>query len=81
MLFLSRLYRTSAKAGMKVSQFLHEVIIGKMLGDVHAERPSAKHNTRLCFKHSSKHKLYITHLFELFSSFCTSSPIDRSYSE
>lgn len=76
---LSRFYRTSAKAGMKVSQFLHEVIIVKMLGDVHAERPSAKHNTRL-FNLWLK-KPYITHLFELFSPYCTSLPIVRSYPE
>lgn len=52
-----------------------------MLGDVHTERYSAKHNTNLSFKHSLKYSLYITHLFELFSPYCTSSSIDRSYPE
>jgi hypothetical protein len=52
-----------------------------MLGDLFAERPSANHNTRLCFKHSLKFVAYIHHLYDLFSSFCNSAPIYRSYSE
>jgi hypothetical protein len=77
----TRLYRTSSKAGLIVTPFLHEVIIGKMLGDLHAERPSPKHNTRLSFKQSIVQNEYISHLWQLFSAYCTSPPIIRAYLE
>jgi len=77
----SRLYRTSSKAGLIVTSVLHEIIIGKMLGDLHAERPSIKHNTRLSFKQSIVQDEYISHLWKLFSVYCTSPPITRSYPE
>jgi len=77
----SRLYRTNSKAGLIVTNVLHEIIIGKMLGDLHAERPSTKHNTRLSFKQSIVQDEYISHLWQLFSVYCTFPPITRSYPE
>ena len=47
---ITRSYRTSAKSAVMLTSFLHEVIIGCMLGDLHAEKPSVNHNTRLTFK-------------------------------
>jgi len=76
---LLRLYRTSAKAHMFVTTSLHEVIIGLMLGDLHVEKPSLKHNARLQFKQSTINTLYITHLYELLIGFCGSPPIWLSY--
>jgi hypothetical protein len=75
----SRLYRTSSKAGLIVTYVLHEIIIGNMLGDLYAERPNTKHNTRLSFKQSIVQDEYISHLWLLFSVSCTSPPITRSY--
>ncbi len=39
-----RFYRTSKFAHLTVNQFLHQVIIGIILGDLHIEKPSIKHN-------------------------------------
>lgn len=55
-------YRTSAKKDLIVSKELNEVIIGCMLGDLTAEKPNERSNTRLQFKQSIKNKPYINHL-------------------
>lgn len=77
--FLIRFYRTSASVHMFVTPFLHEVIMGLMLGDLHVEKPSLKHNARLQFKQSTINTPYITHLYELLIGFCGSPPIWLSY--
>jgi len=65
----------SAKAHMVVTPALREIIIGSMLGDLSAEQPSSKHNTRLQFKQSVKNEIYIKHIYELFRDYCGSKPI------
>lgn len=37
--FIIRPYHTSAKSAVILTSYLHEVIIGCMLGDLHAENP------------------------------------------
>lgn len=69
----TRGYRTSKFAQLTVPQELHDVIIGLMLGDLHAEKPSAKANTRLSFKGGLINAPYILHLFGLFSNFTISN--------
>jgi hypothetical protein len=49
-----------------------------MLGDLTAEKPSVKHNTRLQFKQSKVNLVYINHLYELFKEYCGSKPINLS---
>ena len=78
-LLLVRFYRTSSRVHMLVTPFLHEVIMGLMLGDLHVEKPSVKHNARLQFKQSTINALYIAHLYSLLESFCSSPPIWLSY--
>lgn len=75
---LIRSYRTSAKAHLKVPSELDEIIIGSMLGDLSAEKPSEKANTRLQFKQSIKNREYIEHLFTLFQGYCGSKPLEMS---
>jgi hypothetical protein len=76
--FTVRFYRTSKKAHLELSNDLDEIIIGSMLGDLSAEKPGVKSNTRLQFKQSIKNKLYIEHLYLLFQEFCGSKPLVMS---
>lgn len=76
--FNVRFYRTSKKANLELSNDLDEIIIGSMLGDLSAEKPGVKSNTRLQFKQSIKNKLYIEHLYLLFQEFCGSKPLEMS---
>lgn len=75
---LSRFYRTSSKAGLRLTQRLHEILIGSMLGDLFAEKPSSKHNTRLMFKQSVVNSDYIYHFFDLICLYCGSVPVQVS---
>lgn len=68
----TRNYRTSAKNHLTVTSGLDEIIIGSMLGDLSAEKPSIKHNTRLQFRQSEINKEYIYHLYDLFKLWITS---------
>ena len=76
--FIIRNYRTSKKAHLELSNELNEVMIGSMLGDLTAEKPSLNSNTRLQFKQSLKNRLYIEHLYLLFQEFCGSKPLIMS---
>ena len=69
-----RQIRTSAKAHLKVSAELEEVIIGTILGDLGVERPNPRCNTRLQFKQTSKKEVYVAHMYLLFKEFCGSPP-------
>lgn len=74
-----RFLRTSAKASLKITPPLDEVIVGSILGDLTAERPNNNCNTRLTFKQSLVNKEYLLHLFSLFEEYCGSKPINLSY--
>ena len=76
--YLIRSYRTSSKKGLTLPDTLDEIIIGCMLGDLTAEKPSANSNTRLQFKQSLKNQPYIEHLYLLFQEYCGSKPIKMS---
>ena len=76
--FMCRFYRTSKKTGLIVSNNLHEVIIGSLLGDLSAEKPNNNCNTRLQFKQSLVNKQYIYHLYDLFKEFCGTEPLSMS---
>ena len=64
---------------MVLTQLLLEVAIGLMLGDIHAEKPSAKHNTRLQFHHSQVQGAYLFHLYDLFKDYCGAGPFSASF--
>jgi hypothetical protein len=68
----SRFYRTSAKVNMVLTPLLHEILVGSMIGDLHAERNTIKSNTRLHFKQSIINREYIEHLYSLFQDYCGS---------
>lgn len=80
-LLLTRFYRTSPKAHLILTQLLLEVGIGLMLGDIHAEKPSAKHNTRLQFHHSEVQGFYMVHLWDLFKDYCNAGPFGASFKD
>jgi hypothetical protein len=68
------MYRKSAKFNLELSNDLAEIIIGLMMGDLFAEKRNSNSNTRLQFKQSTKNKIYIDHLYNLFKDFCGSEP-------
>lgn len=74
-----RYYRTSPMKHLTITPLIHQIIIGKMLGDLTAERPSVNHNTRLQFKQSAKQYFYIWHLWEIMKPYCGSKPIFLQY--
>lgn len=78
-LLFIRLYRTSSKSHLILTQLLLEVGIGMMLGDIHAEKPSAKHNTRLQFHHSQVQEFYLYHIYDLFKDYCGAVPFNTSF--
>jgi len=75
---LTRSYRTSVKAHLKITPELDEIIIGSLLGDLSCERRNKNSNTRLQFKQSTINELYVNHLYSLFKSYCGSKPITLS---
>ena len=77
----TRNYRTSAKNHLTITSGLDEIIIGSMLGDLSAEKPSIKHNTRLQFRQSEINKEYIYHLYSLYKDFCKSKPKVNTYKD
>lgn len=74
-LIFSRFYRKSSLFNVEIPKNLNEILIGLMLGDLTAERPSLNHNTRLQFKQSIINEKYIDHLYDLFKDFTGSKPI------
>jgi hypothetical protein len=79
LLQLVRFYRTSAKAHLVLSQIQVDILIGSMLGDLHAERKTIRNNTRLTFKQTNKKASYIEHLYGIFIEFTGSTPVLQSY--
>lgn len=50
--------------------FLHQVVIGQLLGDSHASRSSITANTRLEWSFGAPYFEYATWIYGLFSKFC-----------
>ena len=71
---LNRYYRKFLKLDLKLSNYLNEIIIGCLLGDLTAERKNKNCNTRLQFKQSIINIDYINHLYELFKDYCGTPP-------
>ena len=71
-----RNYRTSNKISLTIPNYLHEIIIGSLLGDLTAERPNIKCNTRLQFKQSLINEKYINHMYNLFQIYCGTGPLN-----
>jgi hypothetical protein len=69
-----RNYRKSIKYNLIVDQEKREILLGLLLGDLFAEKPSLYSNTRLQFKQSVINKEYINHLFTIFKIYCISHP-------
>jgi len=56
----------------KISNDLHEIIIGLTLGDLHIRKRFL--NSSLNFKGGLKNKEYIFHLYEIFKLYCKTKP-------
>jgi hypothetical protein len=57
-----------------LSSELKEVLIGLLLGDLHAAKQKKSINVRLDFEQGFVHKDYLYHLFDLFKSYCLAAP-------
>lgn len=64
----SRLTR-SERLEYKLSDYLSQVLVGLILGDLHMRRYSSTANTRLVFCQGKNNEQYIIHLYELFKEF------------
>jgi hypothetical protein len=55
------------------SKEVHDLIIGKLLGDAYADKRSHRHNTRIEFKHSNKQKDFIKYIWSILykNDFCS----------
>lgn len=63
-------YKKKTTTDMVIDPVLNEIIIGCLLGDARVERQKPQWNARLCFEQGVINKLYLFHLFEIFSPFC-----------
>jgi len=50
-----------------------EILIGLLLGDVHASKVNTK-NTRFLFEQGEVHSDYLFHLYEIFKDYCKTEP-------
>ena len=50
-----------------------EILIGLLLGDVHASKARTK-NTRFLFEQGEVHSAYLYHLYEIFKEYCKTEP-------
>ena len=57
----------------KIPSLIDEILIGLLLGDVHASKHMTK-NTRFLFEQGEVHRDYIFHLYDIFKDFCKTEP-------
>lgn len=69
-----RLFKTSIGRFWEVSGFIHQVIIGTLLGHSSAERRNSNSNTRLVIKITALKFDYFLHLFNCLCYFCGAGP-------
>lgn len=68
-------YSKSYKDNTQLTTLQKKALIGLLLGDVHASRIKAHHNTRLSFDQSKEHHSdYLNYLYELFEPFVGTEP-------
>lgn len=59
----------------KLDDYLKQVLVGNILGDVHMRRFSNKANSRIIFRQGSINKEYLLHLYDLFKDFVVTPPV------
>ena len=67
---LTKLERTN----FNLDDFLKEVLIGNILGDIYMRRFSNYSNTRLIFRQGSNNSDYLLHLYSLFEKYVNTPP-------
>jgi hypothetical protein len=65
---------TAEKEAFSLTEEIKQIIVGLILGDLHVCKRIEGKNTSLNFEQGIVHKDYIYHLFDLFESYCPSSP-------
>lgn len=59
----------------KLNEFLKQVLIGNILGDVHMRKFSVNANTRIIFRQGSANTEYLLHLYNLFQEYTLKDPL------
>ena len=59
----------------KLDNYLKQVLVGNLLGDVYMRRFSNKSNSRIIFRQGSINKEYLLHLYDLFKDFVVTPPV------
>jgi hypothetical protein len=68
-------FLTKAERSMfSLTADLKAILVGLLLGDLHARKQDRNVNAWLCFEQGLVHEEYVMHLYELFKSYCRSVP-------
>lgn len=70
----SRILTKEERLLFSLSSDIKNILVGLLLGDLHARKQKRSVNAALCFEQGLLHKDYLEHLFELFSDYCISEP-------
>jgi hypothetical protein len=62
------------RGNYELDDYLRQVLVGNILGDVYMRRFSENSNVRVIFRQGSTNASYLLHLYELFQRFVTSPP-------
>jgi hypothetical protein len=57
-----------------LSEDLKSILIGLSLGDLYVNKQKRSANVRLCFEQGTVHESYLSHLYDLFQSYCMQVP-------
>jgi len=58
----------------ELDDYLHQILVGNILGDVHMKKFSENSNIRVIFRQSSINAFYLLHSYELFQKFVATPP-------
>ena len=62
------------RSNFKLDDFLKQVLIGNILGDVYMRKFSVNANTRIIFRQGYANTDYLLHLYDLFKVYTLKSP-------
>jgi hypothetical protein len=63
------------RAEFNLDEYLKQVLIGNILGDVYMRKSSDKANVRIIFRQGSLNRSYLLHLYELFQNYVSAPPL------
>jgi len=70
----SKIMTKEERSQFSLSADLKAKLVGLLLGDLYARKQKRNVNARLCFEQGLVHETYLSHLYDLFKSYCQSAP-------